>query len=129
MLNVNICFITHYSLVCPLGFVPADVMAHFHQRRKPRPLRKLTEDQDVPLALRMFSLKAPVLQILSFGFVLSFSFLTAKINSLEFFSSPFVKEQSLLIYVNVSLMKGCQQIGINLQAEHQCPGVLSSKRK
>lgn len=127
MLNVNICFITHYSPVCPLGFMPADVMAHFHQRREPRPPRKLTEDQDVPLALRMLSLKAPVTD--SFGFVLSFSFLTAKINSLEFFSSPFVKEQSLLIYVNVSLMKGCQQIGINLQAEHQCPGVLSSKRK
>lgn len=63
-----------------------------------------TEDQDVPLALRMLSLKAPVKT--SFGFLLPSPFLTAKINILEFFSSPFVKEQSLLIYVNVSI-KGC----------------------
>lgn len=37
-----------------------------------------------------------------FGLVLSFSFLTAKINILECFQFPFVKEQSLLICVNVS---------------------------
>lgn len=74
------------------------------------------DKQDVPLALRMLSLKAPVTN--SFGFVLSFSLLTAKINILEFFSSPFVKEWSLLIYVNVSMIKGCKQIGINLQAEY-----------
>lgn len=54
----------------------------------------------------MLSLKAPVTD--SFGFVLVFSFLTAKINILEFFSSPFVKEHSLLVYVNVSMIKGCK---------------------
>lgn len=51
----------------------------------------------------MLSLSRHLLQIPS---VLS-SLLTAKINILEFFSSPFVKEQSLHIYVNV-LIKGCK---------------------
>lgn len=51
----------------------------------------------------MLSLKAPVTDY--FGFVI-FPFKCK--NILEFFSSPFVKEQSLRMYINVSMMKGCE---------------------